>query len=35
MKEEVTNVDDYANWIQWAADAEQGRQNPSEATKAT
>ncbi len=23
MKEEITDNDDYADWIQWAADAEQ------------
>ncbi|CAM6019888.1 unnamed protein product [Sphagnum balticum] len=34
MKEEITNNDDYANWIQWAADAEQRKQKPSEARNA-
>jgi hypothetical protein len=26
MKEEITNSDDYADWIQWVSDAEQGKQ---------
>jgi hypothetical protein len=26
MKEEITDVDDYADWIQWVFDAEQGKQ---------
>ncbi len=26
MKEEVTDADDYADWIQWVSDAEQGKQ---------
>jgi len=26
MKEEVTDVDDYADWIRWVSDAEQGKQ---------
>jgi len=26
MKKEVTNADDYANWIRWVSDAEQGKQ---------
>ncbi len=30
MKEEVTDDDDYADWIQWAADAEQHKQKPTE-----
>jgi hypothetical protein len=30
MKEEVTDDDDYANWIQWAAAAEQRKQKPTE-----
>jgi hypothetical protein len=34
MKEEVTDDDDYADWIRWAADAEQRKQNLSEATNA-
>ncbi len=25
MKEEITDADDYADWIQWVADAEQGK----------
>jgi len=25
MKEEITDVDDYADWIQWVADAERGK----------
>jgi len=24
MKEEITDADDYADWIQWATNAEQG-----------
>ncbi len=34
MKEEVTDADDYADWIQWAADAEQRKQNLSEVANA-
>ncbi len=34
MKEEVTDDDDYADWIQWAADAEQRKQKPSKARNA-
>jgi hypothetical protein len=26
MKEEITNANDYANWIRWVSDAEQGKQ---------
>jgi hypothetical protein len=26
MKEEITDSDDYADWIQWVSDAEQGKQ---------
>jgi len=26
MKEEITDADDYANWIRWVSDAEQGKQ---------
>ncbi len=26
MKEEIIDVDDYANWIRWVSDAEQGKQ---------
>jgi len=32
MKEEITDADDYADWIQWAADEEQRMQSVSEAT---
>jgi len=35
MKEEITDADDYANWIQWAADVEQSKQTLLEATNAT
>jgi hypothetical protein len=35
MKEEITDADDYADWIQWAADAEQGKQTPPGATNAS
>ncbi len=35
MKEEITNADDYANWIQWAADGERHKQNLPEAVSAT
>jgi hypothetical protein len=34
MKEEITDADDYADWIQWAVDAEQGKQTLPEATSA-
>ncbi|CAK9195607.1 unnamed protein product [Sphagnum troendelagicum] len=34
MKEEITDANDYADWIQWAADAEQGKQTLPEATSA-
>jgi len=34
MKEEITDVDDYADWIQWAADGEHHKQNLSEAVSA-
>ncbi len=34
MKEEITDNDDYADWIQWAADVEQRKQKPSEARNA-
>jgi hypothetical protein len=34
MKEEITDADDYADWIQWAADAEQGKQTLPEVTSA-
>ncbi|CAK9206735.1 unnamed protein product [Sphagnum troendelagicum] len=32
LKEEVTNEEDYADWIRWAAEEEQQMQNLSEAT---
>jgi len=32
MKEEITDADDYADWIRWVADVEQGKQALSEAT---
>jgi hypothetical protein len=35
MKEEITDADDYADWIRWAADGEHRKQNPSEAANAT
>jgi hypothetical protein len=35
MKEEITDADDYADWIQWAADGERHNQNLSEAMSAT
>ncbi len=35
MKEEITDADDYANWIQWAIDGERHKQNLSEAVSAT
>ncbi|CAM6012376.1 unnamed protein product [Sphagnum balticum] len=35
MKEEITDADDYAHWIQWAADGEHHKQNLSEAANAT
>jgi hypothetical protein len=25
MKEEITNADDYADWIRWVSDLEQGK----------
>jgi len=34
MKEEITDVDDYADWIQWAADAEKGKKTLSKAMSA-
>ncbi len=34
MKEEITDADDYADWIRWAADGEHRKQNPSEAANA-
>ncbi len=35
MKEEITDADDYTDWIRWAADGEHNKQNPSEAASAT
>jgi len=35
MKEEITDADDYADWIQWAADGEGHKQNLPEAVNAT
>jgi hypothetical protein len=35
MKEEITDADDYADWIQWAANGEHHKQNLSEAVTAT
>jgi hypothetical protein len=35
MKEEITDADDYADWIQWAANGEHHKQNLSEAVSAT
>jgi hypothetical protein len=32
MKEEITDADDYADWIRWVADEEQGKQAISRAT---
>jgi len=32
MKEEITDADDYADWIRWVSDAEQGRQAMYEST---
>jgi len=34
MKEEITDDDDYVDWIRWAADAKQRKQNLSEAENA-
>ncbi|CAM6050336.1 unnamed protein product [Sphagnum compactum] len=31
MKEEITDANDYADWIEWVSDAEQGKQAFSEA----
>jgi hypothetical protein len=31
MKEEITNSDDYADWIKWVSDAEKGKQANAEA----
>ncbi|CAK9861921.1 unnamed protein product [Sphagnum jensenii] len=35
MKEEITDADDYADWIRWAADGEGRKKGLSQATKAT
>jgi len=35
MREEIADVDDYADWIRWAADGENRRMDPSESTNAT
>jgi hypothetical protein len=35
MKEEITDVDDYVDWIRWAADGENRMKNPSESANAT
>jgi hypothetical protein len=35
MKEEITDADDYADWIQWATDGEGRKKGLSQATKAT
>ncbi len=35
MKEEITDADDYTDWIRWAVDGEHHKQNPSEAVNAT
>jgi len=32
MEEEITDVDDYANWIKWVSDAEKGKQANFETT---
>ncbi len=33
MREEITDIDDYADWIQWVSDAEKGRQSSMEAAR--
>ncbi len=33
MREEITDTDDYADWIQWVSDAEKGRQASKEAAR--
>jgi len=33
MREEITDTDDYANWIQWVSDSEKGRQASREAAR--
>ncbi|CAK9856570.1 unnamed protein product [Sphagnum jensenii] len=35
MKEELSDADDYADWIRWAADGEHCKQNPSGAANVT
>jgi len=35
LKEEITDAEDYADWIQWAAEEEQRMQSLSEAAIAT
>ncbi len=35
MKEEITDADDYVDWIQWATDGERHKQNLSEVVSAT
>jgi hypothetical protein len=35
MKEEITDADDYADWIRWAADGEGRKKGLSQATEAT
>jgi hypothetical protein len=32
MDEEITNADDYANWMRWVSDAEQSRRAMYEST---
>ncbi len=32
MNEEITDVDDYADWLRWVADAEQGKRTQREST---
>ncbi len=32
MKEDITDADNYVDWIQWAVDEEQRKQNLSEGT---
>jgi hypothetical protein len=34
MKEEITDADDYADWIQWASDGERHKQNLPKAVSA-
>ncbi len=35
MNEEITDADDYADWLRWVADAEQGRRTRRESTPDT